>query len=148
MARSHHGKGRHAHIDDPLSPGPEILLKEKIMLPAHDWRLYDADIVTYHFEHVIAEELRDARVSFQDFGLGLFVSANYDDNCIVSEHQVELIGEGCIYATTPIIFLILLEQGLCMASSISPHYVFFTFCQIVFNLNQIVSVEMEGFRVI
>jgi hypothetical protein len=108
MARPHHGKGRNAYINDPLSPGPEILLKEKIMLPAHYWRLYDADIMTYYFEHIITEELRDTRVSFEDFCLGLFFPANFEDNCIISEHQVELIGQCCIYAPSPIIFLVLL----------------------------------------
>jgi hypothetical protein len=62
------------------------------MFSAHDWRLYYAHIVTYYFEHIIAEEFRDPRVSFENFGLGLFVTADYDDNCVVGEHQVELIG--------------------------------------------------------
>ena len=75
MARPHHCKCRHTHIDYPLSAGLEILLKEEIMLSAHDWRLYYAHIMTYYFEHIIAEELRDPRVSFEDFSLGLFFPA-------------------------------------------------------------------------
>ncbi len=91
MARPPHGKSWYIHIDDPLSPGREVVFKEKAMLSAHDRRLNYAYIMTYYFEHVIAKEFRNSRASFENFGLGLFASTNYDDSCIISEHHIELI---------------------------------------------------------
>lgn len=92
MARPHHAKNWYIHIDDPLSPSPEILLKDHVMNPAHYWRLEYVYLMANDFEYIIAEEFRDPRVSFEDFGLCLLVPADYDDSCVIGEHHVELIG--------------------------------------------------------
>jgi hypothetical protein len=101
-----------------------------------------------HFEYIIAEEFRYPRVSFEDFGLGLLVSTDDDDSCVISEHHVELIAQRLAFAASPLFYLIFIEEGLSTASRACLHYEFFTFCYIIFNLNQIVPVELEGLGVI
>ena len=68
MAWPHHAKNWYIHIDDPLSPCSEILFKDHVMNSAHYWRLEYVYLMANHFEYVIAEEFRDPRVSFEDFG--------------------------------------------------------------------------------
>ena len=148
MARPHHAKNWYIHIDDPLSPSSEILFKDHVMNSAHYWRLEYVYFMANHFEYVIAEEFRDPRVSFEDFGLGLFVSTNDDDSCVISEHHVELIAQRLVFAASPLFYLILIEEGLSTARRACLHYEFFALRYIIFNLNQIVPVELKGLGVI
>ena len=118
------------------------------MNSAHYRRLEYVYLMANDFEYIIAEEFCDPRVSFEDFRLGLLVAAYYDDSCVIGEHHVELIRERLVSATRAILYLVLIEQGLSTAGRACLHYEFFAFCYIIFNLNQIVAVELEGLRVI
>ena len=109
MARPHHAKNWNIHIDDPLSTGPEILLKDHVMNPAHYRRLEYVYLMANYFEYIIAEEFCDPRVSFEDFRLGLLVAAYYDDSSVIGEHHVELIRERLVSATRAILYLVLIE---------------------------------------
>ena len=109
MAGPHHAKYWYIYIDDPLSPGPEILFKNHVMNSAHYRRLEYVYLMTYDFEYIITEEFRDPRVSFEDFGLGLLVAAYYDDSCVIGEHHVELIRERLVSAARAILYLVLIE---------------------------------------
>ena len=104
------------------------------MLHPEDGRHQDVHFVPVHFKCIIPKEPCYAIVGFSDFGLGILVPTDYYYSSVIRKHLLEVVTS--------------FVQGLRPSHSNCICDEFFSFIVIVFDLYEIISIDLQGFRVV
>lgn len=104
------------------------------MFDSDDGRHEDVYFMAMNFESVIAEELGDTVVGFHDLGLRFFIAWYHHYGCVFSEHQLKIID--MFIKWTRSAHLVGLGNEI------------FTLGVVVFDLVEVVAVDLQGFGVV